>query len=271
MNYNYHTHTFRCRHASGTPEEYIQRAIQGGIKYMGFSDHFPFAFPDGRESGYRVPIAEVKDYFSELNVLREKYRDQIDIKIGFEMEYYPTYFDDMLNNAVAYGAEYLILGQHFIGEEYPNGMPSGRGTKEIAHLQEYVSCVVSAIQSGAFTYVAHPDIFVFQGEQAVYDREMRKICQASKEYNVPLEINFLGIRETRFYPHEEFWKIAGEVGAPVTFGCDAHTVQSACDPESVEKAKQLVQKYHLNYIGMPNLRFIQVLYPSVIDYISQEE
>jgi metal-dependent HD superfamily phosphatase/phosphodiesterase len=27
MNYNYHTHTFRSHHASGTPEEYILRAI----------------------------------------------------------------------------------------------------------------------------------------------------------------------------------------------------------------------------------------------------
>ena len=35
MNYNYHTHTFRCNHANGTPEEYIQRAIENGINYIG--------------------------------------------------------------------------------------------------------------------------------------------------------------------------------------------------------------------------------------------
>ena len=33
MNYNYHTRTYLCRHASGTPEEYVQRAIENGIKY----------------------------------------------------------------------------------------------------------------------------------------------------------------------------------------------------------------------------------------------
>ena len=28
MNYNYHTHTFRCHHATGTEREYIEEAIK---------------------------------------------------------------------------------------------------------------------------------------------------------------------------------------------------------------------------------------------------
>lgn len=59
MNYNYHTHTFRCRHATGTPKDYIKYAIDGGIEYMGFSDHVPFVFPDGFQSHYRIPFNEV--------------------------------------------------------------------------------------------------------------------------------------------------------------------------------------------------------------------
>ena len=41
MNYNFHTHTYLCGHATGLPEEYIQRAISCGIKHLGFSDHAP--------------------------------------------------------------------------------------------------------------------------------------------------------------------------------------------------------------------------------------
>ena len=29
---NYHTHTARCGHAIGTDEEYVQAAIQAGLK-----------------------------------------------------------------------------------------------------------------------------------------------------------------------------------------------------------------------------------------------
>ena len=43
---NYHTHTTRCRHASGTEEAYVQAAIQGGLEILGFSDHTPYWFPE---------------------------------------------------------------------------------------------------------------------------------------------------------------------------------------------------------------------------------
>ena len=44
---NYHTHTYRCRHASGTEEEYIYQALDGGLEELGFSDHTPeVRYPD---------------------------------------------------------------------------------------------------------------------------------------------------------------------------------------------------------------------------------
>lgn len=256
MNYNYHTHTFRCSHASGTEEEYIQRAIAGGIKHMGFSDHMPFVFPDGYESGFRVPVTQVEDYFKTLSALREKYKDQIDIHIGFEMEYYPKHFKDMLKKAREYGAEYLILGQHFIYNEHPDGINSTAKQDDIKNLQEYVSNLVAAIQSGVFTYIAHPDMFYFTGEESVYRAEMQKICAASKEHAVPLEINFLGIRGKRHYPNSLFWEIVAEEQSPVTFGFDSHDTLNAYDGESLQKALEMVAELKLNYIGEPALRRI---------------
>ena len=52
---NYHTHTWRCRHADGTEREYVERAIEGGLKILGFSDHSPYPFPDGYDSGMPIP------------------------------------------------------------------------------------------------------------------------------------------------------------------------------------------------------------------------
>ena len=74
----------------------------------------PYICTDGYESGYRVPVKEAKEYVMEISLLREKYKGEIDIKIGFEMEYYPKHFKKMLESAIEYGAEYLILGQHFV-------------------------------------------------------------------------------------------------------------------------------------------------------------
>ncbi len=259
MIYNYHTHTLRCSHATGTPEEYIKKAIENGIKYMGFSDHAPYIFPDGHESGYRVPVSQAEDYINEITALRDKYADKIDIKVGFEMEYYPTHFEKMLKNAVDFGAQYLILGQHFLREEHPGGVACTVKTADVSDLKEYVDTVVKAIKSGVFTYVAHPDVLSFVGEKEAYIEEMRKICIASRENDVPLEINFLGIRTNRFYPNETFWKIAGEEKSPVTFGFDAHDTESAYDGKSLEKAKAMVEKYGLNYIGKPQLRPVRMI------------
>ena len=257
MNYNYHTHTYLCGHASGTPEEYVLRAIENGIEYMGFSDHIPFIFPNGTESGYRIPMAKASEYIKITSDLRDKYKDKIDIKIGFESEYFPLYFEKMLKIALDFGAEYLILGQHHIYNGYPNGFYSGTPHDDENHLKEYVQNVTDAINSGFFTYVAHPDLINFTGADNIYNDEMRKICIASREKNIPLEINFLGIRGQRKYPNEAFWKIAGEIHSPVTFGFDAHDVLSAFDGESIPIAKELVKKYNLNYIGKPEIINIQ--------------
>lgn len=253
MNYNYHTHTPRCGHATGTEEEYILRALNGGIKHMGFSDHFPFAFPDGRESSFRVPVAEAKAYVAELSALREKYQDQIELKIGFEMEYYPCHFDRMLKNAQEYGAEYLIMAQHFLYEEYPNGISAFAKNDSLADLKEFAAQTVAGIQTGVFSYIAHPDVFNFVGSTEAYRQEMRKICVAARECNIPLEINFLGIRTGRCYPNEAFWQVAGEEKSPVTFGLDAHQSQDAWDPQSYTKAMAMVERYKLHYIGTPKL------------------
>ena len=107
IDFNYHTHTARCGHAIGTEEEYIQNAIDAGIKYMGVFDHMAFEW-NGKEAPFRVPVSRAKEYCDTIRGLAEKYRDKIDIKAGFEMEYYRDSFEKMLHDAVIYGAEMLI-------------------------------------------------------------------------------------------------------------------------------------------------------------------
>ena len=161
----------------------------------------------------------------------------------------------MLESAIEYGAEYLILGAHFTEEEHPGGIHMIE-TDSVEKFKEYALCVCEGIKSGVFTYVAHPDLCYFTNDDAVYDEEMRKICVTAREFNIPLEINFLGIRSGRNYPDERFWKIVGEEQSPVTFGFDSHDILSAYDGDSLETAEKLIEKYKLNYIGMPEMKLI---------------
>ena len=103
-------------------------------------------------------------------------------------------------------------------------------------------------------HLRHPDLVCFTGDDAIYHREIKRLCTAAKELNIPLEINLLGIRYNRHYPGERFWKIAGEVGSPITIGVDAHASKDFLNKDALTTAFMLIEKHNLNYIGMPKLK-----------------
>ncbi len=249
MNYNLHTHTYRSHHASEMPEDYVLRAIENGITYFGFSDHVPLKFNDGTQSWHRVYVEEAKAYCDEIKALARKYKDKIEIHVGFEAEFYPEYIDEMVNNVIDWGAEYLILGPHYTFPENEGALHIIKDTDSVLELKKYVNMIVTGMSEGVFTYIAHPDMFNFQGDENVYEREMTRLCKAAVAYNTPLEINFLGIRDRRVYPKMKFWEIAGRCGAPVTYGFDAHDALAAYDGDSLIIAEEMVERYKLNYIG----------------------
>ena len=253
MKVNLHTHTYRCGHANGEDREYIENAIENGIKVLGFSDHSPFVFPDGYESPHRVPMAQAREYVESIKALREEYKDKIEIKIGFEMEYYPLYFKDMLRTVKEIGAEYLIMGEHYLRNELPekrNSM-SSRFINDEKDLCDYVDAVCEGIATGVFTYVAHPDMVLYDINDPIYSSQMRRICETAKTYGVPLEINLQGVRLDRQYPNEVFWKLAGDVGCDVVIGSDAHSPKETYDEKSLKIAMRLIEKYELKHIKEP--------------------
>ena len=87
-----------------------------------------------------------------------------------------------------------------------------------------------------------------------YITQVKRLCEAAKECDIPLEINLLGLFENRWYPNDVFWKIVGEVGNKVVFGLDAHSAERAFDDYSLQKANDLVEKYNLNLVNEIKLK-----------------
>lgn len=81
---NYHTHTVRCGHATGSEREYIENAIKAGIKILGFSDHAPMPFDGDYVSGIRMPCSLAGEYISTIRALAEEYKSDIKIYAGYE-------------------------------------------------------------------------------------------------------------------------------------------------------------------------------------------
>lgn len=244
MKANYHTHTWRCKHAVGTEKEYVERAIEGGIKILGFSDHTPYPFPEGFTSRIRMEVDQFEDYVNIVLGLKEEYKKDIEIHLGLEVEYYPNYFAKLQKLVADYPVEYFLLAQHFVGDEI-DGFYSGKATDDPDILKRYCAQSAEAMETGCFTYFAHPDLIHFTGDDRIYEEEMRKLCRKAKACGMPLEINFLGLYESRNYPDERFWKIAGEECCETIFGIDAHCAEALHRPQTLKMAEEMVKKYGL--------------------------
>lgn len=221
MKTNYHTHTHRCNHAEAGERRYVEAALKEGFRILGFADHVPQPFRTDFHSGMRMHPSETADYVATLAALKQEYRGELDIHIGFEAEYFPALFDDLLNHLEPYAYEYLILGQHFLDNE-EGGTYVAVPTDSEAVLSRFVSQCAEALYTGAFSCFAHPDIVRYVGDEKVYRAHMRTLCREAKACGVPLELNLLGLGTHRHYPNRIFWEEAAVVGNKVILGWDAH-------------------------------------------------
>ena len=238
---NYHTHTFRCGHAVGEDREYVETAIRRGLKVLGFSDHVPMPFPDGHESRFRVPIRQLEEYVTSVLDLRAEYKGDIDVRLGFEAEYYPDLFESMLALIAPYPVEYLLLAGHFNDSRETIYNPAMQFSREA--LRTYVDVVVAGMETGKYSCVAHPDLFHYAGPERIYRAEMGRLCRRARELDVPLEINILGLREGRNYPCALFWPLAKAEGCRVILGCDAHAPKDVADPEQLDAALTFADRF----------------------------
>ncbi len=242
---NFHTHTYRCNHAAGDDREYVEAAIEAGIRTLGFSDHAPYVGFDGDYySGYRMRPEMLEDYVISVNSLKEIYAGDIDIHLGLEAEYYPEQFDEFLEFIRPYGIEYMILGQHFIDtDQYGTYAPH---IKDRGESERYVDQCIEAMNTGLFSYVAHPDIFGLDRDDPDYEVLAEKYCRAAKDAGIPLELNFLGLATGRIYPCDEFFSVVGKVGNDVIYGFDAHRPETFFDFETMERADETVEYFGLH-------------------------
>lgn len=249
---NYHTHTTRCKHANGTEREFIEAAIALGMQILGFSDHIPCPYKNGFVSTIRMGMEQAPEYVETLRQLKEEYKKDIQIYIGFEAEYVPKFYGEQKSMCESLGVDYMIMGQHFLGSE-DVGPYMGTPFEDESRIRDYVDTVLEGMNTGSYRYLAHPDLVNFQGLDSVYEWEMTRMCKELKNLNIPLELNLLGFGDHKHYPAERFWKIAAEVGNEVIMGLDAHSVAHLTDIESYKTGKAMVERLGLNLIETINI------------------
>ncbi len=239
---NYHTHTPRCGHADGTEREYCEKALENGFSLVGFSDHCAWPYEDGYVSSYHMALDRLPDYVEAVNGVKREYAGRLEVFLGWECENYPAYMGWLAETKARYGFDYLILGNHFDTTDN-GGLYFGR-CRTPEQLKRYVKMSLEGLETGLFSYFAHPDLFLRTYPD--FDRHAHaaslELCRAAKAMNIPLEYNLLGIISCRDrteglgYPCAGFWETAAEADAPCVVGLDAHSPDRFCEQKEWEEA-----------------------------------
>ncbi|MEF9893343.1 histidinol-phosphatase [Anaerorhabdus sp.] len=254
QDFNIHSHTIRCLHAVGTDEEYVLKAIEAGIKTLGFSDHVPLI--DDQGMGDRMTMNQVQEYIDSVLSLKEKYKNEIDIKLGFECEYFKTnleHYRQLLNVC-----DYLILGHHY---EEPNSIDYCEFCDDTRVLQ-YAESICAGIKSGLFTYLAHPDYFMIPRNDwsDSCTKAIEKIFICAKEEGIPIEINLKGMRygkqqysfgESFIYPNKKTVELLMKHRPMIVYGLDCH------DPIHYLEMQDYITLFHNEYpeFDLPSVKF----------------
>ncbi|MBQ7396285.1 MAG: PHP domain-containing protein [Lentisphaeria bacterium] len=247
---NLHTHTKLCKHAAGVPEEYCAEAEKVS-NILGFSDHCPF--PDGRYGKERMEFSELKHYCQLIEQASEKYPG-MQLLAGAEVEWCNDMGRNFYNEVLLgeFNLDYLVGSAHYSGFDLGNQehffyqQPSPDVTRD------FVDVTLKLIESGIFTYIAHPDAFMVPYTEVTKEHEsmFREIISAAVQYDVPLEINAGGVRTKRSYPNRVFWEIASEYPTLKTVvNADAHTPEQLYN-EDHSKALNIALDLKLNICNL---------------------
>ena len=254
IKHNYHTHTSRCKHASGTAEDYANSAAEKGLDILGFSDHGPF--PDNRWNDVRMEYEELDAYGKDIDALKPR-KDIIILK-GMECDWvedYKNYYTDELLGKRNY--DYLSGGMHWFkvkGEWIFCYQPEAAG-----NLKYYTEHIIGMMESGIFDFVCHPDLFSRFTDRWTDETDVlsREICSAAESFKIPLEINGYGLRKPKMdfadgrrfaYPHPRFWEIASDYDIKVLCNSDAHRPEDV--DASINQCREMADKNSLEYADM---------------------
>lgn len=227
-----HTHTALCKHASGTPEEYLAAAQEAGLAYWGVSDHFPA--PAGYDAAFRMAPDDLPRYFGILDSLRAAADgSNLQVLAAAEFDFVPGRMDEVFTALDPFRPkfDYLIGSVHYVGDfafDDPDKLADWPRYGVDAVWDDYLTGLKAFVELGGFDVMAHSDLpkkFGFRPSN--YENVVRRMtdiyeCAASK--GICLELNTAGLRVAadEIYPSPDLLRAAFRAGMKITLGSDAH-------------------------------------------------
>ncbi|WDQ33835.1 histidinol-phosphatase HisJ [Paenibacillus marchantiae] len=232
---DYHTHHERCGHAVGKLEAYVQRGVEIGLSQIGLSDHMPLLHVDPAHyyPEMAMPMDELPRYVEECFSLKERYRGQIDVRVGLEGDYIEGWETEIRAIIERYPWDYVIGSVHFLGEWDITDFRQthhweGKDVLEV--YRQYYDAVSKAAATGMYDIMGHTDVIKRFGFTPAPEQTEERIdlenaaLQAIAKSGCAMELNASGLSKpcAEMFPGRRMLTEAIQLGIPMTLGSDAH-------------------------------------------------
>jgi len=246
--YDCHIHPDYSLDATGSIEEYCQKALEIGLKGICFTSHYDIdpqrkdidAFMRIKGRVIRLSAETVKIYLEDIEKAKLKYETLgLKVKAGLEVDYAPHIEEQLRENLANFKLDYVLGAVHCLehiaitSSEEAYLYFERREARRLC--EDYYSTLLSGVKSGLFHSLAHLDGFKkyaldYYGEKLLEaEREwIDPLLQEIKNKKIGIELNTAWFKKGKksFFPDEDILKLATDLGIKiVALGSDAHRVE----------------------------------------------
>jgi histidinol-phosphatase (PHP family) len=235
---NYHSHSHYCD-GKGSLEEQVQGAMAQGLSAFGFSSHCPLPF----DNQWSMKAERLPQYLAETQQLVEKYKHQIQLYIGLEIDFLP----DMPPNPLWEGKlDFSVGSVHYCGlnqAEQPWEI-DGSSVAFLACLdalyggdiqvviKKYYALIRQMVTTMKPDIVGHLDKIkihnaarpLFAETESWYVEEVEHTLRVIAQAGLMVELNTRGIykKGLELYPSPWIVRRMKELDVPICINSDSH-------------------------------------------------
>ncbi len=239
---NYHSH---CHYCDGkmSPEENLLAAVEQGVKIYGFSSHCPVPF----ENKWSINREKLPDYLEEIEELKKKFAEQIEVYKSMEIDYIPGIISPVSDIIQQSKLDYTLGSVHFANQfddgrywEIDSTTPKFKlGVEEIYKgdvqkaVVDYYERIRMMVREARPDIVGHLDKikihnsneYFFDEEDSWYKNEVNKTLEEIKSAGSIIEVNTRGMYKKLVeepYPGKSILREIKEMNIPICLNSDSH-------------------------------------------------
>ncbi len=243
---NYHSHCTYCDGKSPA-DEFVKEAIARGFYSYGVSSHAPLPFT----TNWTMKAEDMSSYIAEINMLKARYEDQIQLYVGLEIDYLDEVHNPKMSDFQNLNLDYRIGSVHLVSDLQGQiadldvssplfkDMIRDRFDNDLVEVvKKYFSQKKAMIRLGGFDFVGHIDKISMNAsfcernitQQHWYKREIVSLFEEVAKARLMIEINTKAFMSKGvLFPNKEHFGLINEMQIPVLVNSDSHHIQKIND------------------------------------------